>query len=241
MFCRRRDIIVWKSAWVTSAQIVEPTSSLAWADVIHADFEKVISRGLQNISTYLFCTAERMLRNIIVQNFRLIQACFPIQVDEVWIDRFCIRYDWWRRLQPTSSVSPVWILHLLIKLKITATKIHMKSVQWFVWHMGRDQERAADACSCVRLWYSLQLSAWTGIWVWHMIYSLSDISVICRQLRLSEKGVHAIIRTQKGTCFGQNSMLYTTILKKKVSMFDRHPPKKYMLQLIVNYRSVNWT
>ena len=25
----------------------------------------------------------------------------------VWIDRFCARYDWWRRLQPTSSVSPV--------------------------------------------------------------------------------------------------------------------------------------
>ena len=33
---------------------------------------------------------------------------FPIKIDEVWIDRFCVRYDWWRRLQPTSSVSPVW-------------------------------------------------------------------------------------------------------------------------------------
>ena len=29
-----------------------------WADVIHADFQMVISRYLQNISTYLFCTAE---------------------------------------------------------------------------------------------------------------------------------------------------------------------------------------
>ena len=28
------------------------------ADVIRADFQMVISRHLQNISTYLFCTAE---------------------------------------------------------------------------------------------------------------------------------------------------------------------------------------
>ena len=81
-----------------------------WADVIHADFQTVISRYLQNISTYLFCTAERMLRTIIMQNSRMIQACFPIKIDEVWINRFCVRYDWWRRLQPTSSVSPVWYM-----------------------------------------------------------------------------------------------------------------------------------
>ena len=112
LFCRRRDKTVWKSAWMTSAQIVEPTSSLAWADVIHADFQTVISRRLQNISTYLFCTAERMLRTVIMQNSRLIQACFPIKIDEVRIDRFCVRYDWWRRLQPTSSVSPVWYIWL---------------------------------------------------------------------------------------------------------------------------------
>ena len=49
-----------------------------------------------------------MLSPIIMQNSRLIHACFPIKIDEVWIDRFCVRYDWWRRLQPTSSVSPVW-------------------------------------------------------------------------------------------------------------------------------------
>ena len=30
---------------------MEPTSSLAWADVIHADFQTVISRYLQNINT----------------------------------------------------------------------------------------------------------------------------------------------------------------------------------------------
>ena len=79
-----------------------------WADVIHADFQTVISCVQQNISTYPFCTAERMLRTVIMQNSRLIQACFPIKIDEVWIDRFCVRYDWWRRLQPPSSVSPVW-------------------------------------------------------------------------------------------------------------------------------------
>ena len=82
-----------------------------WADVIHADFQTVVSRYLQNISTYLFCTTERMLRTIIMQNSRMIQACYHIKIDEVWIDRYCVRYDWWRRLQPTSSVSPVWAWH----------------------------------------------------------------------------------------------------------------------------------
>ena len=47
-----------------------------------------------------------------MQNSRLIQDCFPIKIDEVWIDRFCVRYYWWRRLQPTSSVSPVWCMQL---------------------------------------------------------------------------------------------------------------------------------
>ena len=47
-----------------------------WADVIHADFQTVISRVQQNISTCLFCTAERMLRTVMMQNSRLIQACF---------------------------------------------------------------------------------------------------------------------------------------------------------------------
>ena len=37
-----------------------------WADVIHADFQTVISRYLQNINTNLFCTAEVMLRTIIM-------------------------------------------------------------------------------------------------------------------------------------------------------------------------------
>ena len=97
---------------MTSAQasddvgsIVEPTSSLAWADVILADFQRVISRYLQNISIYFFYTAERMLRTIIMQNSKLIQACFPIKIDEVWIDRFCVCYDWLRR--PAADVTDV--------------------------------------------------------------------------------------------------------------------------------------
>ena len=56
----------------------------------------------------LFCTAEIMLRIIIKQNSRLVQACFPSKIIEVWIDRFRVRYEWWRRLHLMSSVSPVW-------------------------------------------------------------------------------------------------------------------------------------
>ena len=57
-------------------------------------FSTVISRYLQNITTCLFYTSKRMLRTIIMQNSRLIQASFPIKIDEFWIDRFWIRYDW---------------------------------------------------------------------------------------------------------------------------------------------------
>ena len=102
MSCIKLDITIWKSARMTSAQANDDD----WADVNHADFHTVISRYLRNISTYLFITAER---TIIMQNCRLIQTWFPIKIDEVWFDRFCVRNDWWRRLQPTSSVSPVWL------------------------------------------------------------------------------------------------------------------------------------
>ena len=108
MFCWTRDITLWRSAWMTSAQLWSRRHHWPWADVIRADFQTVISRYLQNVNTRLFCTADRMFRTIIILNSRLIYACFPIKIDEVWIDRFCVRYDWWRRLQPTSSVSPVW-------------------------------------------------------------------------------------------------------------------------------------
>ena len=89
---------------------MEPTSSLVWADVILADFQRVISRYLQDISTYLSCTTQRVLRTISMQKAKLKYACLPSKIVEVWIDRFCLRYDWWGRLQPTSSVSLVWFL-----------------------------------------------------------------------------------------------------------------------------------
>ena len=107
MFCWTRDITVRKSAWMTSAQLWSRRHHWPWADVIRADFQTVISCYLHNVNTRLFCTADRVFRTIIMQNSRLIYAFFPIKNDEVWIDQFCVRYDWWRRLQPTSSVSPV--------------------------------------------------------------------------------------------------------------------------------------
>ena len=47
-----------------------------WADVILADFQTVKSHYLHNISTIFLYAAERMLRTIIMQIFRLIQAFF---------------------------------------------------------------------------------------------------------------------------------------------------------------------
>ena len=79
----------------------EPTSSLPI-------FKRVISCFLQDISTYLSCTAQAVLRTIFKQKSKPKYKCLPSKIVEVWIDRFCVRYDWWRRLQPTSSVSPVW-------------------------------------------------------------------------------------------------------------------------------------
>ena len=93
---------------MTLAQLWSRRHHWPWADIIRADFQTCISRYLHNVNTRLFCTADRMFRTIIMQNSRLIYACFPIKIDKVWIDRFCVRYDWWHRLQPTSSVSPVY-------------------------------------------------------------------------------------------------------------------------------------
>ena len=84
--------------------VVELTSSLVWADVILADFQGVISRFLQDISTYLSVTAQRVLRTTFMQKSNPNYACLPSKIVEVW---FCVRCDWWRRLQPTSSVSLV--------------------------------------------------------------------------------------------------------------------------------------
>ena len=59
------------------------------------------------ISTCLSCKAQIGLRVIFIQKFKPKYAYLPSKIIAVWIDRFCVRYDWWRRLQPMSSVSPV--------------------------------------------------------------------------------------------------------------------------------------
>ena len=87
--------------------VVEPTSLLVWADVFLADFQGVIFHFLHDISTYLSATTQRVLRTTFMQKFKPKYACLHSKIFEVWIDRICVRYDWWRRLQPTSSVSPV--------------------------------------------------------------------------------------------------------------------------------------
>ena len=79
MFCWTRDITLWKSAWMTSAQLWSRRHHWPWADVIRADFQTVISRYLHNVNTRFFCTADRMFGTIIMQNFRLIYACFSYQ------------------------------------------------------------------------------------------------------------------------------------------------------------------
>ena len=73
--------------------IVEPTSSLTWADVIRADFQRVISRYIQNISTCLFRKATRGLRTISIQKSKPKYAYLPSEIVAVRIDRFCVRYD----------------------------------------------------------------------------------------------------------------------------------------------------
>ena len=81
-----------------------------WADVILADFQRIISCYLHDSITYFSCATQRVLRALFMQTFKPKCACLPCKIIEVWIDRFCVRYDWWRRLQPTSSVSPVCIM-----------------------------------------------------------------------------------------------------------------------------------
>ena len=64
-----------------------------WADVIRAGFQTVIYRCQQNISTYLFCTSEIMLRTMIMQNSTLVRHVFhskssrlesaPVMTDDV--------------------------------------------------------------------------------------------------------------------------------------------------------------
>ena len=160
MFCWTRDITVWKSAWMTSAQLWSRHHHWPWADVIRADFQTVISRYLHNVNTRLFCTADRMFRTIIMQNSRLIYACFPIKIDEVWIDWFCVRYDWWRRLQRTSSVSPVWMSAMLNTAYTNlVTRYHTDNANFIrsewrqLWHHfhGLVQERRNSSANALEL------------------------------------------------------------------------------------------
>ena len=88
--------------------IVEPTSSLAWADVIRANFQRVLYLVIyKNNSTCLSCKAQRGLRTIFIEKSKPKYAYLPKKFIAVWIDWFCVCYDWWRRLQPMSSVFPV--------------------------------------------------------------------------------------------------------------------------------------
>ena len=57
--------------------IVEPTSSLGWADFILADFQSVITRYMQNISTYLSCTAQIVLKPLFMQRSKPKYAYLP--------------------------------------------------------------------------------------------------------------------------------------------------------------------
>ena len=89
---------------------VQPTSSLFWADVILADFQRVISLNMQHITTYFPCTPQRVLRTKLIKKSKPKYACLPSKIVEVWIDWFCVHYNWWRWLQLTSSVFPVWLI-----------------------------------------------------------------------------------------------------------------------------------
>ena len=95
--------------------IMELTSSLAWADVIHANFQRVISHYIQSISTCLSCGAQRGLKTIFIQKSRsrymniypaksswFESACFAsVMIDDVGCsqrhqcpqcDQYCVQY-----------------------------------------------------------------------------------------------------------------------------------------------------
>ena len=76
----------------------------------------VISRYLQHINTYLFWTTDRIFRTVIMQNSRLIQACFLIKIEEVWIDRFYVRYDWWPLSVPSGIYIHTCLLYINSKM-----------------------------------------------------------------------------------------------------------------------------
>ena len=65
-------------ARMTSAQSWSRRHHRVWADVILADFQRVISRHLQDISTYLSYTAHRVLRTIFMQKSKPTSSVSPV-------------------------------------------------------------------------------------------------------------------------------------------------------------------
>ena len=136
MFCRQCDITENRQGWrrLNRGAEIEPTSSLVWADVFRADFQRVISLYLPNIIMYLFCAAQRLLRTIFMHKSKSKYACLPNKIVEVWIERYCVRYDWWRRLQPTSSVSPMCSVPPLRLICVTSWAIFGEISSLPCWH-----------------------------------------------------------------------------------------------------------
>ena len=109
---------LWKSAWMTSAQAcdevgstIEPTSSMPifkWLYlVIYETLALALSVLLNELLELSLCKIPGWSRHVF------------LAIDEVWIDRVCVRYDWWRRLQPTSIMSPLcsvadWVTRIII-------------------------------------------------------------------------------------------------------------------------------
>ena len=132
-------------------------------------------------STYLFCIAQRVLRTTFMQKSKLKYACLPSKIVEVWIDWFCIRYDWWRRLQPTSSVTPVWegkgvIYHQFIyhldgleqerrNSSVLAIELRLSCTNPLIWggpraaFTGCGQVTPCDIIELRQHWFSHQLGA----------------------------------------------------------------------------------
>ena len=96
---------------MTSAQ----SWSRDWADVITGLSRRhpcrfsdgYISHYLRNFIIDLFCAAQRLLRTIFMQKSKPKYACLPSKIVEVWIERFCVHYDWWRRLHVISVPSVI--------------------------------------------------------------------------------------------------------------------------------------
>ena len=121
---------------------IEPTSSLPI-------FKRLYHIIYKTLALFICCAAEKELRTIIMQIFSLIQAFVSSKIIKVSIGRFCVRYDWWRRLQRTSSVHPVWIGLYLKHLSITFRNMQQHII------------------SCMRRFHCFNWSSWTNIY-WNL-------------------------------------------------------------------------